>query len=374
MSRSRIIAVLGGFLESEWLDLWQRQQEFSSSLMQRGHVLYVERAAGGRITPRRVLSRLVKVARGATAGRKHTTDVPAPEFVKWVQLPASGSRAVSMNAQRVVAAIQSRCRALGAEKPDLVYATAPTEVWAEVLRLLEVPYWYDMPERFLESATYETVDRAAMRWMVEHAALVTVDTQVGLSDWSDLRDDIVVVEHGAKSRAVEPDWSCERTHLYYVGSRNPALDTRFLDLASEVIGESVRVIGEGRPSDYGAHASVLGWTAGDEIPYVLSDAVAGLVPYVLDEFTAGVSPTKVYDYFLGGAPVIATALPSLEGRRGVITSEATAASIEAAIEQARAMTLEERRGLREFALANRWERRFELIERELRARGVLLDE
>lgn len=373
MSARPIIVVLGSFLECEWFDLWQRQQEFTSSFMGCGDVLYVERAAGGKITPGRVLGRIQKLMGKAAAPVRTAESRPTPEFVKWVQLPLGGRKGTELNARRVVDTILTRCRALGAEKPDFVYVSTPSEVWAETLKLLDVPYWYDMPERYLASAQYASVDRAAMRWMVSNALLATVDTQVGFDDWRDIRDDILIVEHGAKPAAEEPDWSTPRARLYYVGSVNPAVDIRFIDVAANAFGENVRVIGEGEPSEFGSRATVLGWMAGDAIPRVLSDAVAGLVPYVLDEFTAGVLPTKIYDYFLAGAPVIASALPSLRGHFGVIVSDGSEESMAAAIAQARAMSLEERRALRSYAVQNTWPVRFAVVRRELERRGLVLD-
>ena len=262
---------------------------------------------------------------------------------------------------------------VGTHRPDLVYVGAPNEVWAEVLRRLGVPFWYDMPERFLYSESYRTVSRETMRWMVANATLVTVDTEVGRQDWRDLRDDIVVIPHGSKQSDFEPDWNRLRDKVYYVGSDNPAIDVGFLRAASGAAGSPVQVIGSNWTRDLDASLELLGWVDGHEIPRMISDATAGLVPYVLDEFTEGVLPTKIYDYFLAGAPVIASSLPSLRDHFGVYVVDGTLEGIADALTRAQALTSQERRALREFARANTWRCRFDDVIAALSERGIELD-
>jgi hypothetical protein len=370
MGRRRQILVLGSFLASEWRELWQRQQEFSTRLMAHGDVTYVERAAGGTITLSRVTGRLGNLLKARTAPLPGVDDETTPQFLRWVQIPSSSERIVSLNARRVVRRIRDGLASAGASKPDLVYVGAPSEVWAEVLRQLEVPFWYDMPERFLYSETYRTVSRDAMTWMVTNASLVTVDTAVGLSDWCQLRDDIVVVPHGSKEVDFEPDWSRRREHVYYVGSDNPAVDVGFLRATSLAAGAPVRVIGRDWSTDLDSSLELLGWADGRAIPQMLGDAIAGLVPYLLDDFTAGVLPTKIYDYFLSGTPAIASALPSLEGHFGVYVADGTPIGISRALDSARALSADERRELWEFARRNTWGTRFDGVLSALSVRGI----
>ncbi len=274
---------------------------------------------------------------------------------------------IARNADRVIKAIRKE---FGAGGPDFIYVGAPTEVWAEVLKRLEVPYWFDMPERFLHSETYATVDRESMRSMVSGALLVTVDTRTSLADWAGVRDDIVLIPHGSKDIEFEPSWEAPRRHFYYVGSMNPAVDVAFLHTVADATGTDVRIIGHARAGEFGHGTHTLGWLPGHEIPGALADAVAGVVPYRLDAFTAGVLPTKIYDYFLAGAPAISSMLPSLEDHFGVYRVDGSLDAMRDAVERARGLSVEDRQELREFARRNNWSERFGCVVRELAERGV----
>jgi len=366
MAEAKRIAVLGSFLGSEWFELWQRQQEFTTRLMGVGNVVYVERAAGGTITPSRVLGRLKNMARRSDRVRPDVAR-STPTFVHWLQIPSSRPQAIALNAERVVRSIRKE---FGGGGPDFVYVGAPTEVWAAVLERLGVPYWFDMPERFLHSETYATVDRKAMRTMVQSALLVTVDTRTSLDDWAGVRDDIVLIPHGSKDIDFEPDWNAPRRHFYYVGSMNPAVDVTFFSTLAKATGADVRIIGRAHAGEFGRGTQAMGWLPGHDIPRALSDAVAGVVPYRLDDFTAGVLPTKIYDYFLAGAPAISSMLPSLEGHFGVYLVDGSLGAMREAVERARSLSVEQRQELRDYARRNDWSDRFGRVVRELAARGV----
>jgi hypothetical protein len=361
MSGRRTVVVLGSFLASEYYPRWQRQQEFTTCLLRQANVLYVERAAPGVVTPKRVLSRLRKIMRGSESPNG---GFPAPPvFVRWVQVPASGDSAWQRSGAAVARAVELAVEQNGWEAPTFAVCGTPTEVWRFALEALGVPYWYDLWERVLASATYATTDRGHMRWIAENAALMTTDTEVGRADWLDVREDILVVPHGAKEWATEPDFSVERDRLYYVGSVNPALDVELLRAAAAQ-ADGLTVIGEDRDGVLGESAEVLGWKGAGEIPRLLSSAFAGLVPYRVDRFGAGVYPTKVYDYLLAGAPVIGTQLPAFSGHPHVRTF-AEADELAPAIAWARSLDIEQRRAMRDWALEHGWSRRFEPVRARL---------
>lgn len=365
MSVRPTVVVLGSFLGSEYFARWQRQQEFTTCLMRRANVLFVERAAPGAISISRVAGRLRKVLAGRARDVTATTPFPAaPAFVRWLQLPASGESAWRASADNVLGAIERERVRRGWEAPSFACCGTPSEVWRYVLEGLGVPFWYDLWERVLESPTYASTDRDAMRYLAREAALMTSDTVAGAADWLDVREDIALVPHGAKEWAGAPGFDTLRDRLYYVGSVNRAFDIPLVRAIAETCERPVHVIGVDDEGPLGAAAHALGWRAAGDIPAALSDAAAGLVPYVTDRFGEGVYPTKVYDYLLAGAPVLATALPSLEGLPFVVTC-ATAGEFASAYEDARGLTKDERRAMRAYALDNGWSRRFETVRRHL---------
>ena len=368
--------VLGGFLAGEWETIWQRQNEWTAALQRRGNVLYLERAAAGNAGWDRAANRLRKLLRGRDSAvarpAAKTPFPPPPEFVSWLQLPANSERGHRDNALRSLKAAEARRRELGWEPFSLVHVGTPAEPWIEFGALEVAPVWFDSAERFLYSAAYERVDRDLMRRQVVQSALVTTDTDLTRSDWATLRDDIVVVEHGAKSWAAEPDWDVPRRSLYYVGSNHPALDVTLLRAIALCASSSVVLVGE-YPDKFADESLELGgWTAGGDLPRRLSDAVAGLIPYQGGPWRQGVYPSKVYDYFLAGAPAVSTALPALD-RLEYAWQIDTAEQAAEAIGRAARLSTDERHEIRSFALANTWETRFAQVVALLGEKGIDLD-
>jgi len=361
------VVVLGSFLEREYFGLWQRQQEFTAQLCARANVLFVERAAAGRITPARIVARLRRMA-SRSESDEWRPPVPVPAFVAWRQVPVGGDLAFASSARRAWRAVERAVAERGWDAPSLVCVGTPGEVWASLLEQVGLPFWYDMWERFLKSPAYDRVSRTSMTWLARHAALVTADTEVSRDDWAGVRSDILVVPHGAKEWAEAPRPDVSREALYYVGSVNEALDTDLMGEIARSSGWPVRIVGSDAAGVLDS-VEVLGWRPSGAIPRVLSDAVAGLVPYRMNDFTAGVYPTKVYDYLLAGAPVLAAPLPALEGMPGVTVCR-TADEYRAGADAASRLTEADRAGLREWALGQGWSTRFAMVARELAARGV----
>jgi glycosyltransferase involved in cell wall biosynthesis len=61
-----------------------------------------------------------------------------------------------------------------------------------------------------------------------------------------------------------------------------------------------------------------------ELPAVLRAAQAAIIPYQLNQLTASIFPMKVYEYLAAGLPVVATALPSLQGVDGISFADGAA--------------------------------------------------
>ena len=369
--------VLGGFLGSEWEDLWQRHHEWTVALMRRGNVLYLERAAAGGAGWSRALGRVRKLVSPAPAGaavREISTPFPAPpEFVSWLQLPGASERAHRANARRALSAAEKRRRELGWAPISFAHVGIPSETWIELAPMLDAPVWFDSAERFLHSAAFADVPRDLMRRQVAEATLVTTDTEITRSDWTGVRNDIALVEHGAKSWAADPDWSIARTTSYYVGSVHPALDLGLLEGIGEASRHGVSLIGEYASVSLRPALHDAGWCAGGDLPRRLSDGIAGLIPYSGGAWRDGVYPSKVYDYFLAGMPAVSTRLPALDGLEWAWQVE-TLEQAAQAIHRAEALPAETRHAIRDHALANTWERRFEDVLAALVAKDVILGE
>ncbi len=229
--------------------------------------------------------------------------------------------------------------------------------------------WFDSAERFLHSAAFADVPRTQMKRQIVEATVVTTDTTLTRMDWIQVRDDIVVISHGAKSWAAPPDWSVKRTQPYYVGSYHAALDFDFLVETARLSDTEITLVGEYPSGTLREGLVGGGWSPGGDIPHRLSDGIAGLVPYTGGEWCAGVFPSKVFDYLLAGLPVISTRLSALDDTDWtwqVDSPEQAAAFVRRAIE----LSLDDRRAVRDYALENTWESRFEAVSSLLGAQGV----
>ena len=95
----------------------------------------------------------------------------------------------------------------------------------------------------------------------------------------------------------------------------------------------------------------------DALPAVLRGADAGIIPYASNQLTGSIFPMKVYEYLAAGLPVVATALPALEGVQRV-TRVRDAAGMAAALDSALAhMYSEERADRSEHAAGHSWDAR-----------------
>ncbi|MGH7211674.1 MAG: glycosyltransferase, partial [Acetobacteraceae bacterium] len=197
-----------------------------------------------------------------------------------------------------------------------------------------------------------------------------------------LRSDIQVIPNGA-----EIDWQAEKMPVPevlagiappivgYVGNLRDRIDW-------EIIGQVARA----RPD----WSVVLIGPQGDDaaaapdprcpsnlhlpgpVPYEVARAClrhfdVGIVPHLACEMTESMNPLKIYNYLAAGLPVVATAIPNLEGLADLITIASDAESFVAAIAGALSRPREDRTPadrVQEFA----WPRRIDAMLRSVDAR------
>ncbi|MDS1115999.1 glycosyltransferase [Gordonia westfalica] len=116
-----------------------------------------------------------------------------------------------------------------------------------------------------------------------------------------------------------------------------------------------------------AHTNVhyAGTLSQEELSILCGSVSVGLIPYELNSYTRGVFPMKVYEYIGAGLPVVATKLPSLEGRviAGLDVCEATnfVDKVERLINED--LSSDIRAELSQQVSRNSWESRTDQVER-----------
>ncbi len=105
-----------------------------------------------------------------------------------------------------------------------------------------------------------------MRQQVERATVMTSDTRITASDWTDVRCDVLIVPHGAKGWASAPDFSVPRTTLYYVGSRRSGLGPRTPEEIGRASNATVSMVGDFSDESLGPGLRSAGWVPGGDLP------------------------------------------------------------------------------------------------------------
>jgi glycosyltransferase involved in cell wall biosynthesis len=123
--------------------------------------------------------------------------------------------------------------------------------------------------------------------------------------------------------------------------------------------------GDLAPLEAAPNIHLLGVRRPAELPAVLAGADVGLIPYAINDLTRSVFPMKVYEYLAAGLPVIATALPALDGVEDVDLVDDAAAAAEVIEAELGRDDVALRRARSERARGHSWEARIAEIEAAL---------
>ena len=159
-----------------------------------------------------------------------------------------------------------------------------------------------------------------------------------------------------------------RPRILYVGSLSHWFDAELLAYAARAFpNASFPVIGKNK-TDLSAIASLpnvhlMGPRPYAELPNYLRHSDAAIIPFLRNELTDATNPVKIFEYFAAGLPVASVRMAEVEALHSPAflteTPDEFVSAIGAALNMGR-----DRQNYLDFARANRWENRFELI-REL---------
>jgi glycosyltransferase involved in cell wall biosynthesis len=123
--------------------------------------------------------------------------------------------------------------------------------------------------------------------------------------------------------------------------------------------------GDLSPLDNAPNIHMIGPRPANDLPQVLRGADIGLIPYAINDLTRSVFPMKVYEYLAAGLPVLATALPALDGVDAIETVGSAEELVAAAERELAADSSGVRQARSKDAASHSWEARLEEIEQAL---------
>jgi len=339
---------------ADWdTELWTNQHHLMARLSAANRVLFIEslglrrpQLAGRDV--RRLARRLVRGLRGprAVATRFGTVHVLSPLVIPLHSHPAVRA----LNARLLGAHVRRATRRLGFAAPLLWGYVPQAEVLLDALRPSRVVY-----HCVDDIAAQEGIDagsfRAAEARFAARADLVLASAPRLAERMRTLNDHVLFAPNVADTERfaaalddgpVDPALAAlPAPRVVFTGAIAEkkldlpllrALAARRRDWTLALVGP----VGLGDPhTDVSALAAepnvhLLGPRPYDGLPAVLRGADAGIIPYRHSDLTASIFPMKVYEYLAAGRPVVATALPALEGVAEIRVA-ADAASMETAL-------------------------------------------
>ena len=175
--------------------------------------------------------------------------------------------------------------------------------------------------------------------------------------------------HFNRPDAPEPADFADLPHprILYVGSLSHWFDADLLARAARAYpNASFPVIGKNK-TDLSAiqglpNVYLMGPRPYAELPNYLRHADAAIIPFLHNELTDATNPVKIFEYFAAGLPVVSARMLEVELLKSPAflteTPDEFADAIGAALAAGR-----DRQEYLDFAYANRWETRFELIRK-----------
>jgi glycosyltransferase involved in cell wall biosynthesis len=161
-----------------------------------------------------------------------------------------------------------------------------------------------------------------------------------------------------------------RPRIGVIGVHDERLDVDALECLARADADwQIVLVGPMQPGDVDEarlralpNVHLLGGKPLNELPGYLKALDVALIPYRLNELTRNIFPLKLFEYFAGGVPVVAAALPELEPFRDMIGLALDAEAYPGLVRAALECDNERDRATRvELAAANTWDGRVEEI-------------
>ncbi len=308
--------------------LWTNKQHIASRLANERPTTYVESLGLRRPTfsaadLRRIMRRLRRAAKGPSLTQHGQS--PRPDVVAPLVIPLHGSPSVRWVNEKLIR--RTIGRAVPALPSSVLWTFSPLTYGLEQRAVRTIYHAVDliheqkgMPRRAIldhEKALCETADFVVASSVGVQRHL----TALGRTDvllWENVADTTLFA-------AAAQTGGRREARAVFFGNLSPSkVDVRLLTSVANA-GLKLSIAGpigiDGTSPDTELHAllshrnvTYLGVVTQDRLAQECARSRVGLIPYRANDYTAGVFPMKVYEYLAAGLSVVATGLPSLEGR------------------------------------------------------------
>lgn len=291
--------------------------------------------------------------------------------------PIFGSRAV-LNATLncAVPPLRQYLKKQGFERPDLLWLSQSHNAPALLRQVTAGKTAYRMSDSYRHFAQTPDSMIEAEKEVIREVDVVFATARKIEEEARETRSDGVYYlpngvdyAHFHRPDAPEPADFAGLPHprILYVGSLSHWFDAGLLAHAARAFpNASFPVIGKNK-TDLSAmqglpNARLMGPRPYAELPNYLRHADVAIIPFLRNELTDATNPVKIFEYFAAGLPVVSARMLEVELLRSPAflteTPDEFADAIGAALSAGR-----DRREYLDFAYANRWETRFEVIRK-----------
>lgn len=179
----------------------------------------------------------------------------------------------------------------------------------------------------------------------------------------------VDIEHFSSKQGMPPEYeNPARKKILYVGSITYWLDLELIAELAGAVDADIYLIGQESISlerlRSCPNVKILGARPFDSVPSYMQHADVAIIPFVTGELTAAISPLKLFEYCAAGTPVVSTYMEEVRQMQAPIYVARDysdfIAGVKEAMENPPSASI-----LKEYAAANTWDRRFDLIMEEL---------
>lgn len=261
---------------------------------------------------------------------------------------------------------------------------AAARLWERVPARMRIYDCFDENAHFFPTGSREYHQALALeRWVLRRAEIVLASSEPLFRRLKSCHKRVVLVPNGVEVTQFAADRelpipdelrSITKPILGYVGALARWVDIGLIARLAELLPDYQLVLVGPAETDVRELASrpnilLCGRKRYQELPAYVQRFDIGMIPFRDNELTRAVDPVKFYEYCAAGKPVVATPLPALVARPGLVEIATSPTEFAERVRQAHRTDTPELRARRiQFARENSWQARAEMIIRAIESR------